>query len=57
MANVSITTLDSKIKALNEWIDNHHSLDPQYQQKTHSRNYHVAKRIEMDEYDLKTIEI
>ena len=57
MAKVTATFLENKVAELNDWLQNHHKLDPLYTQKEQQRNYYVSKLSEIDEYDLKTIEI
>jgi hypothetical protein len=57
MAHVTVTMLERKVGVLNAWINNHHKLHHLTAQKLQERNYYVAKLTEMDEHDLKTIEI
>lgn len=57
MAKFTVTQLEKKVEALNNWLMNNKDSDPKYKQIQQSRNYYVNKLTEMDEYDLQTIEI
>lgn len=57
MGKVTETWLENKIKELNDWIDNHHDQHHLMAQKKQQRDQYAWKLSEMDEYDLKTIEI
>jgi hypothetical protein len=57
MANFTVTQLEGSVKALNDEMLIHGEKHPKYKEWKTSRNYYVSKLSEMDEYDLKTIEI
>ncbi len=57
MAKFTVTQLENRVNALNESMIKHGLLHKDYKQWESSRNYYVGKLTEMDEQDLKTIEI
>lgn len=58
MAQFTVTQIEDKVKALNEKMMHFEAQKhPKYYQWEANRNFYVSKLTEMDEYDLKTIEI
>jgi hypothetical protein len=57
MAKFTVTLLENRVKALNDEMLKEGENHPKYKHWEASRNYYVSKLSEMDEYDLKTIEI
>lgn len=57
MANLTVSQLEHRVKCLNDKMLKEGEKHPDYKQWQSSRNYYVNKLTEMDEYDLKTIEI
>ena len=57
MAHVSENWLQYKVTALNNWLSNHHKLHHLYKKKQQARDYYVGKICEMEDRNLKTIEI
>ena len=49
--------LEAKVKDINDELINFHHETAKRQRLEAARNYYVGKRIDMDEYDLQTIEI
>ncbi len=54
---VNIHNLEKRVTLLNDWLFHHPDTHHLYREKAHKRNYYVQKLGEMDEYQLKTIEI
>lgn len=49
--------LEAKVKDINDELINFHHETAKRQRLEAARNYYVGKRIDMDEYDLQTIDI
>lgn len=49
--------LEAKVKDINDELINFHHETAKRQRLEAARNYYVGKLIDMDEYDLQTIEI
>jgi hypothetical protein len=50
--------LENKIKELNDWLfDNEKNQSPEFKTNKHKRDYYVRKLIELEENQLKAIEI
>ena len=50
--------LENKIKELNDWIfENEKNQSPEFKTNKHKRDYYVRKLIELEENQLKAIEI
>ena len=49
--------LEAKVKEINDELINFHHETAERQRLEAARNYYVGKLIDMDEYDLQTIEI
>lgn len=57
MAKFTVTQLENRVKALNDKMMKEGEIHKDYKKWESSRNYYVGKLTEMDEYDLRTIEI
>ncbi len=57
MAKLTVTQLEKKVQELNDLMLTNGLLHKDYKKWESSRNYYVGKLTEMDEHDLKTIEI
>ena len=57
MAQFTVTQLEAKIAALNAQIEKGGDFHEDCKKWKSGRDYYINKLIEMDEYDLKTIEI
>ena len=57
MAKFTVKLLEGRVKGFNDKMILEGEKHPKYKQWEASRNYYVNKLSEMDEYDLKTIEI
>lgn len=54
---ITAPALETRVKNLNDWLQNHPTTHYLYAQKKQNRDYYVRKLCEMDELQLKTIKI